>query len=922
MVFRRRFFVFPIVAVVFALLWISVALIHRDWRAGYSTRDVHIQPINWPLYLAEIKLKEIWRALSDSGTVGLPQVRLYLPRNSAAALMDDIPDSTKIYRPAFVRLRNGSLERVQIRYRGDNPLNWLFEKKSIRLKFRKSRLRDGIRTFNFLSAQSTSQLDEYISYELARLVGIAAPRSRPVELFINDSSRGIHIETEHLGESFVRNRNIMPVNIYKGEQYNADLVPGTERHLFENPAVWSKVATYNRLPEQDYSDLQKLFNTMRLSENDPAAFSRLKEILPISEWAKFAAYQVLVQSNHNTSKHNMRLISDVWRGQIFPLPYDTGISYADLLTPASQPLDFASNDILRSLHQASEFLDRKYLELGDAVRKRSVYKRMQQRLQKLMKPLQISVERDIYLAKLKYYSKIPSDALTPKSQKKSLTERIIQLGAMETWIAENLGADPEVYWQTADNRLLVVIDGYVPAHGLKIEGSIPANVETSKVRSRDFPGVDIPTVRLDSALILETALFANRIESFPPKNVIYRVGTLRPQATRFEFVLPRGIEISGLKIHNRFSGEWIDATHRPTNGFPPTALNRPVSKAVLSETNIWSGEIQIDRDRVVRDPVKIMAGTEIRLAPGASLVFRQKLTAIGRADSPIRILPLAEGPQAEPWGTIALQGNETRGSHLRHVEIIGGSGDNIQAIPYTGMLSIHQTADVVLEDLYLGPNYIEDDTLHLVYVDNAIIRNLTVENAFGDGVDIDISKVIFDGGRVIRSKNDGIDLMSSNAIITGMEISTSGDKGVSVGERSNALVHNTTLRQNKIGIESKDKSHVTLVHADLRRNAQDLNAYKKNWRYGGGGTIETYVTRFSTTAQESKADKNSEITLYDSENLLGGRQPKSRINIEQVRLSHQHNLQAQVDAFPLSGQARNGLVIDFKQVGTINRSVR
>jgi len=921
MVFRRRFLLFPVVAVVLALLWFSAAIIHQDWRAGYSTRDVHIQPTNWPLYFAEIKLKELWRALSDSGTVGLPQIRLYLPRNSAAALMEDIPDSTKTYRPAFVRLHNGSLERVQIRYRGDNPINWLFEKKSIRLKFRKSRLRDGIRTFNFLSAQSSSQLDEYISYELARLIGLAAPRARPVELFINDSSRGIHIEAEHLGESFLRNRNIMPVNIYKGEQYNADLVPGTERHLFENPAVWSKVATYNRLPKLDYSDLQKLFNTMRLSENDPAAFSRLKEILPIPKWAKFAAYQVLLQSMHNDSKHNMRLISDVWRGHIFPLPYDTGVSYASLPIPASQPLDFASNDILRLLHQASEFLDRKYLELGDAVRKRSVYQRMRQRLQKLLKPVQISSERDIYLAKLKYYSKLPSDVLTPKGQQKSLTERIMQLGAMETWIAENLGAAPNVYWQTADNRLLVVIDGYVPAHGLKIEGSIPAYEETSKVRSRDFPGVNIPTVRLNSALILDTALFANRIESFPPKDVIYRVGTLRPQATRFEFVLPRGIKISKLKVRNRFSGEWIDTTHQPTNGFPPTALNRPVSKAVLSETKIWSGEIRIDRDRIVRNPVKIMAGTEIRLAPGASLVFRQKLTAIGREDNPIRILPLSETPQAGPWGTIALQGNETRGSHLRHIEIVGGSGDNIQAIPYTGMLSIHHTADVVLEDLYLGPNHIEDDTLHLVYVDNAVIRNLTVKNAFGDGIDIDISKVIFDGGRVIGSRNDGIDLMSSNAIITGMEISRSGDKGVSVGERSNALVHNTTLQQNKIGIESKDKSRVTLVHADLRRNVQDLNAYKKNWRYGGGGSIETYVTRFSANAKDPKADKNSAIKIYGAEIMLDDGQSENRISVEQIKLK-QHELQDRVNTFPLSEHARNGLVINFEQVGTTHSGAR
>ena len=415
MILRRRFALLPFIAIVLALTWGSGALVHRDWRAGYSTRDVHINPVNWPLYYAEIKFKEIWRAVSNTGEIGLPQIRIYLPRESAAALMADIPDSTKKYRPAYIRLRDGSLERVQIRYRGDNPLNWLFEKKSIRLKFRKSRLRDGIRTFNFLSAQSSYQLDEYISFEMARLLGVIAPQARPVELFINDSSRGILIETERLDESFLRNRKIMPVNIYKGEQYNADLIPGTERHLFENPAFWSKVATYNRLPENDHSDLQELFDTLRQSESDSTAFERLREIVPLSEWADFAAYQVLIQSSHNNNMHNMRLLSDVWRGRVLPLPYDSGIGFSEGARVASHPLDFASNDILRFLHQTSAFLDRKYLALGDAIRTRRVYDKMRERLRAIQRQFAISAERDIYLTQLKYYSGLAPEMLSPES---------------------------------------------------------------------------------------------------------------------------------------------------------------------------------------------------------------------------------------------------------------------------------------------------------------------------------------------------------------------------------------------------------------------------------------------------------------------------------------------------------------------------
>ena len=57
--FRRRFLLLPLTALVVALLWAGSAQIYRDWRAGYSTRDVYIQPVNWPLYNAEIYARKL-----------------------------------------------------------------------------------------------------------------------------------------------------------------------------------------------------------------------------------------------------------------------------------------------------------------------------------------------------------------------------------------------------------------------------------------------------------------------------------------------------------------------------------------------------------------------------------------------------------------------------------------------------------------------------------------------------------------------------------------------------------------------------------------------------------------------------------------------------------------------------------------------
>ena len=44
---------------------------------------------------------------------------------------------------------DGNKEKVMLRYLGDNPRNWMFHKKSIRLKLRKSNLINRTRYFQF-----------------------------------------------------------------------------------------------------------------------------------------------------------------------------------------------------------------------------------------------------------------------------------------------------------------------------------------------------------------------------------------------------------------------------------------------------------------------------------------------------------------------------------------------------------------------------------------------------------------------------------------------------------------------------------------------------------------------------------------------------------------------------------------------------
>ena len=70
----------------------------------------------------------------------------------------------------------------------------------------------------------------------------------------------------------------------------------------------------------------------------------------------------------------------------------------------------------------------------------------------------------------------------------------------------------------------------------------------------------------------------------------------------------------------------------------------------------------------------------------------------GSEELPIVIKPLSENSY---WGTIALQGKQTSGSKFSNVIISGGSGYESANNKYSGMLSIHNTNDIWLENIVL-----------------------------------------------------------------------------------------------------------------------------------------------------------------------------------------------------------------------------
>ena len=167
-----------------------------------------------------------------------------------------------------------------------------------------------------------------------------------------------------------------------------------------------------------------------------------------------------------------------------------------------------------------------------------------------------------------------------------------------------------------------------------------------------------------------------------------------------------------------------------------------------------------------------------------------------------------------------------------------------------------------MENISLKNNSIYDDTLHIVYSKNIKIKNLNMTEINSDGIDIDISKNIeIENISIDSAKNDCLDFMQTKAIIKNSLFQNCSDKGISVGENSNIEILDSIFSRNNIAVESKDKSYVQVKNSNFNNNKLVFSAYKKNWKYNGGGKIQSKNNIILKNLKIKKTDKHSKITM-------------------------------------------------------------
>jgi hypothetical protein len=423
---------------------------------------------------------------------------------------------------------------------------------------------------------------------------------------------------------------------------------------------------------------------------------------------------------------------------------------------------------------------------------------------------------------------------------------------------------PVRFWR-GDDGIGVVVDDRVPVRRLRLQLDVPAAVTGAAVRFCRGGGthtVDVTAAvaargaEVDVAVPL-VARHVLQIDSMRTFEVKFNRAVVRPAS--YELVLA-GLDAARVVDVRceRGEGRFESAVEVPAQPIDLGALFAVVEPRPLVPPRSWRGQVDLAGVTTIDAPLVIEPGTVVRLAADASVVLRGRVLARGTESAPIRFEPAGE----KPWGVVALQGQAASGSVLRHCEFVGGSGYKTPLFEYSAMLSVHDVREVLLDHCRLRDSKVVDDMLHTVYAELQVSDCQFLGAPF-DAVDLDISQGVFERCLFERTGNDGLDLMTATALVVDCTFRSCGDKGISVGEDSRLLALRPKMLGCGFGVQAKDDSVATVVGGQLAGNECAVDAYKKNWRYGGGGRVFVYNSELAANKKAASADGDSAILLRD-----------------------------------------------------------
>jgi len=750
-------------------------------------------------------------------------------------------------------IENGVSQQVEVRHRGQDLGNFVFRRKTWKIKTRQRELIDGYRVINLTSLEG-GRLSDHLAFMAASMIGLPASRSRVVHLYLNGIDQGLYLQEEQIDESLIRRYGRMPGDVFYGELSFPNEAKLGSNDLFWNPFLWRKKSSFNRYSVEHRPHLTELLDLIA----DPSlqSWGGLHELLD-DDYAAYFGLLSYLGDQHTDRAHNHKLYFSPLTGKFEGLLWNL-----EVLIPEGVGVETSANALFVKLCRDPRFLDR-------------MHRAMDERFMKAHVPAKLFAEVERILTS---YSGEALDRHAFEAHAKWVRARVA--GRLDT-VRSTLGVadlafEPEdggfaAYARSASSLSLKALELDASADGVRLW------------EDRDFDGSVSPGdrelgVRADGSTLYvdeeeDVPLYTGRDFRAPyhePGEQNKDVFTQFRMYTRLAYlrspflladrsgVTPR---VTGLRAVRTVGRGPVSVHEGAPNGYVAELSIHPWRFPVPPEPREYRfrGTVELTRTLVIREKDRFEAepGTRFLLGPGVSIVLKSRVDLS-------RITVERLDPE-QPWGAFILQGAGASDSRIVGSTMRGGSDAVLRHVYYSGMFSAHHADRVVLENCLFADNLSGDDTVRFGRCRGLRIAGCRVEGANGDAIDCDISDGVISDTVIQRPRNDGIDLMTANVDLERNTVRNAGDKGISFGESANPEVIDCKIIDCVMGIGVKDGSDPTLRRVEIFGCRVGVSGYDKNWRYSGGGRGSLVDCKLTQNVKDVNLDSGSSLRLVRCE---------------------------------------------------------
>lgn len=259
----------------------------------------------------------------------VPRIDISIPADSLNAIWTNVTSDYEYHAQFAFTAPGFSVSGIEVGFRLRGNTSRQSAKKSFKISFNSftsGARTQGVKDLNLNGEHNDpSIMRARIAWELARDLGLPAPRVNHVRLFINGQAYGLYANVEHLNDDFVAHRFARdPGNLYKC------LYPANLANLGSSPGAYKLSSGGRRVYEletnkaaDDYSGLAR-FVTALHATTSTQSLCALDSVFQVNDYLKWLAWEITTGhwDNHSFNQNNFYLYEDPASGLMHFMSYD------------------------------------------------------------------------------------------------------------------------------------------------------------------------------------------------------------------------------------------------------------------------------------------------------------------------------------------------------------------------------------------------------------------------------------------------------------------------------------------------------------------------------------------------------------------------------------------------------------------------